>query len=108
MRQIENHVVSEVVEAELVIGAVSYVRLVSLAAGDRAEKSPPLVLRLIVAVVDIRRGRLAGCLLGIDGCHAYAQGAVNRAHPMAVPSGKVIIDGDQMAASPGKGIEIER
>ena len=77
------HVVAQIVEAELVIGAV----------GD-------------VAVV----GRLA---LGVvEAVHDHAGGqpeeAVDLAHPFGVALGEVVVDGDHVHAAAGERVEIDR
>ena len=77
------HVVAQIVEAELVVGAV----------GD-------------VAVV----GGLA--LLVVEAVHDHAglqaEEAVNLAHPFGVALGEIVVDGDDMDAAAGQRIEIDR
>ncbi len=77
------HIVAQVIEAELVIGAVGDV------AGIRL-----LALRIVQAMHD----------------HAdrQAEEAVDLAHPLGVALGEVIVDGDDVHAAPGERIEINR
>ena len=78
---VNHHVVTQVVKAKLVVGAVSNIRQVSLAA----------VLRLYV--MDNQADR-------------QAKKAVNLAHPFAVALGQVIVDGNNMHAFAGQGIQV--
>ena len=71
--EVELHVVAEVVETELVVGAVGDVGIVSLAA------------LLVVEVVD-------------DDAHAEAQQAVDGTHPGGVPVGQIIVHRDDVHA----------
>ena len=77
------HVVAQIVEAELVIGAV----------GD-------------VAVV----GLLA--LLVVEPVHDHADGEaeeiVDLPHPFGVALGQIVVDGDHVHAARGQGVEIDR
>ncbi len=108
MGQVPDHIISEVIETKLIVGAISYICLISLAAGDSAKEFPLLIFRLIAGVINIGWGSLASRLLGIDAGHAYPQSAVNGTHPVAIPLGQIIIDGNQMAALSCEGIEVER
>ena len=78
---VEGHVVPQVVEAHLVVGAVGDVGGVGLL---------PL---LLVQIVD-------------DEAHAEAQEAVDLAHPLAVALGQVVVDGDDVDALSGEGVEV--
>ena len=77
------HIVAQIIEAELVIGAV----------GDVA-----VVLALALAVVEPMH----------DDADGEAQEFVDLAHPFGVALGQIVIHGDDMNAAPGKGIEIDR
>ena len=77
------HVVAQIIEAELVVGAV----------GDVGG-----VLRL----ADIRR------LLGQDDADLEAEEPVHPAHPLAVPLGKVVVDRDDVHAPALERIEVGR
>ncbi len=81
--QIVLHVVAEVVEAELVVGAEGDVGGISRAA-----------LRVIEVVH--------------DHAHREAQHFVKRAHPFGVAPGQVVVDGDDVDALAGERVEIGR
>ena len=77
------HVVAQIVEAELVVGAVGDVAVVS-----------GLALLVVEAVHD----------------HAGLQPeeAVNLAHPFGIALGEIVVDGDDVDAAAGQRIEIDR
>ena len=79
--ELELHVVAEVVEAELVVGAVGDVGAVGVAA------------LLVVEVVD-------------DDADGEAEEAVDLAHPLGVALGEVVVDGDDVDAVAGERVEI--
>ena len=79
----QHHVVAEIVEAELGVGAVGDVGQVGLA---------PL-------------GRFHAVLQGGDG---EPEELVHRAHPGGVAAGQVVVDGDEVDAAAGQGVEIHR
>ena len=79
--ELELHVVAEVVEAELVVGAVGDVGAVGLAA------------LLVGEVVD-------------DDADGEAEEAVDLAHPFGVALGEVVVDGDDVDAVAGEGVEV--
>ncbi len=79
--QAPRHVVAQVVEAELVVGAVGDVRPVRL---------PALV-----------RGHL-----GEDHPDLHAEEAVHPAHPLGVALGQVVVGGDDVDALAGDGVEV--
>ena len=80
---IERHVVAQVVEAHLVVGAVGDVAGVGLAALGRGQ------------AVD-------------DQADGQTHEAVHLAHPFAVAAGEVVVDGDDMYALAGQGVEVGR
>ena len=80
--ELELHVVAEVVEAELVVGAVGDVGAVGGAA-----------LAVVGEVVD-------------DDADGEAEEAVDLAHPFGVALGEVVVDGDDVDAVAGEGVEI--
>ncbi len=67
------HVVAQVVEAELAVGAVGDLAVVGLAAGG-------------------------GVHVGLDEAGLDAEGAVDGQHPLAVAAGEVVVDGDDVDA----------
>ena len=77
------HVVAQIVEAELVIGAVGDVAVVGL---------------LAFGVVEPVH----------DGAGGESEEAVDLAHPFGVSLGEIVVDGDHVHAAPGEGIEIDR
>ena len=79
--ELELHVVAEVVEAELVVGAVGDVGAVGFAA------------LLVGEVVD-------------DDADGEAEEAVDLAHPFGVAFGEVVVDGDDVDAVAGEGVEV--
>ena len=76
-------VVAQVVEAELGVGAVGDVAGVGLAA--------------------FRWRHLV-----LDAADGESERAEQRAHPIRVPLGEVVVDGDDMDAESGQGVEIDR
>ncbi len=83
MRQFILHVVAQVVEAELVVGAVGDVSGVGAAA---------------LVVVDAMH----------DDASGHAEKFIDGAHPFGVAAGEVIIDGDDVDALAGERIEVGR
>ena len=77
----ELHVVAQVVEAELVVGAVGDVGAVGVLA------------LLVVEVVD-------------DDADRHAEGLVDAAHPFGVAFGQVIVDGDHVDALAAERVEV--
>ena len=77
------HVVAQIVEAELVVGAVGDVAVVFLLA------------LLVVEPVH-------------DHAHGQPEELVNLAHPFGIAFGEVVVDGDHMHAAAGERIEIDR
>ena len=80
---VDLHVVAQVVEAELVVGAVGHV------AG---------VLRLALLVVEVVH----------DATDSEAQELVDLAHPLRVALSQIIVDGDDMHACASERVEIDR
>ena len=81
--ELELHVVAQVVEAELVVGAVGDVGGVGLAA------------LTVVEIVD-------------DDADGEAEELVDLAHPLGVALGQIIVDGDDVDAVAGERVEIAR
>ena len=80
---IDDHVVTQVVEAELGIGTIGHVRIVG----------------------SLARGGLGAVL---DEANAHAKELVDLSHPFAIALGQVIVDGDDVHALAGDGVEIAR
>ena len=81
--EVELHVVAQVVEAELVVGAVGDVGGVGFAA------------LLVVQIVH-------------DDADGQAEEAVELAHPLGVAFGQVVVDGDDVHAAPAERVQINR
>ncbi len=81
--EIELHVVAQIVEAELVVGAV----------GDVGGIGRPALL--VVQVVH-------------DNADGEPQEGVELAHPLGVALGQIVVDGHDMHAAPGERVEIDR
>ncbi len=96
--ELDDHVVAQVVEAELVVRAVRDVGGVRLAPIDRAQVQQPLVGRREVRVEHVRR------VVG-DHPEADAQEVEHRAHPLRVAPGEVVVRGDDVDAAPGERVE---
>ena len=78
----EFHIVAEVVEAELVVGGVGDVRIISGAA-------------LLVGKV------------GNDHSNGHSKESVDLAHPVCVTAGEIIVDGDDVDALPFERVQID-
>ena len=79
----EGEVVAQVVEAELVVGAV----------GD---------------VAGVCRAFLLGALRVLDDADGQAEKAINRTHPIGVALGEVLVDGDDVHALARQRIQVRR
>ena len=80
---VDHHVVAQVIEAELVVGAVGHVGGVGFLA--------------------------VGGFHAVDHqAHGQAQETVDLAHPFAVAAGQVIVDGDYVHTVAGQGVQIHR
>ena len=79
---IKLHVVAQIVEAELVVGAVGDVRGVSFAA------------LFVVQIVH-------------DDAHGQAEEAIELAHPLGIAFGQVVVDGNHMHAAPAQSVQID-
>src|SRR5215475_1993938 len=81
--QVEFHVVAQIIEAELVVGAVGNIGAVSFT---------PFV---IIQFVD-------------NHANSEAEEVVDLAHPLGVAFGQIVVDGDDMNTASGQRIEINR
>ena len=96
--EFEDHVVAQVVEAELVVRAVGDVGCVGLAPGHRSQVEQPLVGRRVARLEDERR-------VVRDHPDADAEEVEDRAHPLRVASGEVVVDGHDVHAAAGQRVE---
>ena len=96
--ELQDHVVAEVVEPELVVGAVRHVGGIRLGALDRAQVDQPFVAGRIAGLEHVR---------GVVGDHpdADAEEVIDRAHPLRVASGEVVVDGDDVDAAAAQRVE---
>ncbi len=78
-----DQVVAQIVEAELVVGAIGDVAVIG-----------PLALALAQPID--------------DHAHAEAQEAIDLTHPFGVAAGQVVVDGDDVHALAGQGVQIDR
>ncbi len=83
LRQLELHVVAEIVEAELVVGAVGDV--------GRVRLLPLGIVQLV-----------------LDDAHRHAEEAVNLAHPFRVAAGQVVVRRDDVDAFAFQGVQVGR
>ena len=93
--ELDDHVVAQVVEPELVVRAVGDVRRVGLARGSTGRRlMQPLVVGRVAGLEDVR---------GVVGDHpdAHAEEVEDRAHPLRVAPGEVVVDGDDVDAAAG-------
>ena len=81
--EVELHIVAQIVEAELVVGAVGDIGRIGGAA------------LVVIQIVD-------------DYADAESEEAVQLAHPLGIALGQVVVDRDHMHAAPAKRIEINR
>ncbi|GBD05647.1 hypothetical protein HRbin20_01236 [bacterium HR20] len=81
--KVSDHVIAQVVEAELVVGAV----------GD---------------VAGILVFALGGLHLRLDAPHRHTEHVIDRLHPLAVAAGKVIVDGDKVRTVSSQRVQVER
>ena len=95
----EAHVVPEVVEAELVVGAVDDVGAIGVVAGARPERGEPDVRRGMGRVVAVRH-------LVLDDADLEAQRVVDRPHPLGIAPGQVVVHGDDVRARAGQRVQI--
>ena len=96
--ELDDHVVAQVVEAELVVRAVRDVGGVGLLAGDRAQVDEALVGRREARFEDVRR------VVG-DHPDADAEEVEDRTHPLRVAPGQVVVDRHDVHAAAGHRVE---
>ena len=101
LAELGDHVVAQVVEAELVVRAVGHVGGVGLAPLDRAQVDQALVAGGIAGLE--HEARVVG-----DHPQADPQEVEDRAHPLRVAPGQVVVGGDDVDAPPGQRVEDRR
>src|SRR5690606_25918377 len=100
-------VVTQVVKAKLGGRAVGDIGLVAFL----PQRGPPVYEALVLQVparIDIAGVVDGGFLLLADHGGAQAQQVVDRAHPATVTAGEVVVDRDEVDATPGQRIEVHR
>ena len=99
--ELRDHVVAEVVEAELVVRAVGDVGRVGLATGHRPEVDEALVVRRVAGLEHVR---------GVVGDHPHAQAeeVVDGTHPLRVAPGEVVVHRDEVDAAAGHRVQGSR
>ena len=94
----------EVVEPELVVRAVRDIRGIGLAPGDGLEVHEPLVVRRVAGLEEVRR-RAPVRLLAEDHPDREPEEVVDRAHPLRVAPGEVVVDRDDVDAPAGDRVQ---
>ncbi len=102
------HVVAQVVEAEFVVGSVDDVAGIGLAAIDDAHEARVFLRTLASRIEDESLAGVLGARGVLQDADAEAEGVVERPHPLGVAASQVIVDGDEVDAAPGEGVEVER
>ena len=95
---LRDHVVTQVVEPELVVGTVGDVGGVGLASRARPQVDQPLVVRGVARLEHVRR------VVG-DDPDREAQEVVDGPHPLGVAAGQVVVDGDEVDAPAGQAVQ---
>src|SRR5690606_9696590 len=106
-RRVSCGVVTQVVKAKLGGRAVGDIGLVAFL----PQRGPPVYEALVLQVparIDIAGVVDGGFLLLADHGGAQAQQVVDRAHPATVTAGEVVVDRDEVDATPGQRIEVHR
>ena len=96
--QFGDHVVAQVVEAELVVRAVGDIRGVGFTARAWPQVDQPLVVRGVARLELIRR------VVG-DDADRQAEEAEDRTHPLGVATGQVVVDRDHVDTAAGQPVE---
>ena len=102
-REVVDHVVAQVVEAELAVLAVGDVGEVRLSPRDVTPVAVPLVHRLERDAGVVDRG-----LLVRDVRHAHPEKVVDRRHPAGTRLGEVVVRRDEVRALAGERVQVER
>ena len=102
--ELGDHVVAQVVEAELVVRAVRDVGRIRLAPADRLEVDEALVVGRVAGLEHVRRGA-AVRLVPEDHADAHAEEVEDRAHPLRVAPGEVVVDRDDVDALAGDRVQ---
>ncbi len=98
--EVHHHVVSEIVEPKLVVGAVSDVRPVGLPAGDGNQIAQAGVVQVSGGVKQV-----GGVVL--EDADAEAQRVVDGAHPLRIALGQVVVHGHHVHALALQRVQVE-
>ena len=101
LREVLDHVVPQVVEAELVVGAVRDIGAVSLSPGGGAKISQAGVVQVGGWVIYV-----SGVVL--EHADRKAKAMVNRPHPLRVALCEVVVHGHEMRTVAREPVEIKR
>ena len=97
--QVNHHVIPEVIKTELVICAVGNICQISFLASNRLEMFPQISFfsGVIAGVKQEGNTTLTTCgLLPLNTGHSHPQSMINRAHPVGMRFGQIIIDRHQV------------
>ena len=104
---VQHHVVAQIIESELVVGAVGDVRPVRLLPCDRAQVLETVVFGGELGVVKkAALVRVAGAVLDDRG--RKPQQLVDRPHQLQADFGEIVVRRDKMRAAPGQRVQVER
>ena len=95
----EGHIVAQVVEAELVVGAVGNVGAIGFGSGDWPQEGQ-------LSVGHFRVVQKGGVVL--QTADTQAEGVVDGTHPHRIAAGEVVVDGDHVNAVAGQGVSVDR
>ena len=104
--ELPDHVVAQVIEAELAARAVGDIGVVGLLPGHGPQPVRQLYLRTVPPVeqrVAVPDGRSV-----LENADGHPERLENRAHPARVSPGEIVVDRDEMGALSREGVEIER
>ena len=101
-------VVAQVVEAKFTVSAVSNIGLVGFTARHNAQLVLVFMGRCFFQVDQEGVAPVLGSGSHLQHAHTHPQQVVDGGHPARVTAGQVIVDGDQVRATPQQGVQIER
>ena len=105
--EVDDHIVAQIVEAELVVGAVGDVGVVGFAARDGAQVLVAVVVGGVVGIVE-EGGFVGFTRAGLDDAGADAEGVVDWPHPLDAEFRQIVVGRDEVHAFACERVEIER
>jgi len=105
--EVDHHVIPQVIETELVVGAIGDVGAVGFAPRDRAQVLIAVVIGSVVGVVD-KRSLVRPSGTRLDHAHAHAQSIVDRAHPLDAVLGQVVVGCHEVSALASERVQVKR